>query len=159
MAVFMGLCALRIRSCKRNGHHMVSQRKIDANRRNWAKRGRLTEAGRQRLREAAYRHRPWEHATGPKTAEGMRRARMNALRSGRYTAEQRVWRRDAMRFITLSRLLRDALAGRAAVADPAALIAELLQLARRLIARAPTSGLCREPRTPDDHQGGCVATS
>ena len=34
---------------------------------------RLTPEGRRRLQEAAARNRPWEHSTGPTTAEGKAR--------------------------------------------------------------------------------------
>jgi len=37
------------------------------------------------LREAALRKRPWEHSTGPKTAEGKRRSAANAIRCGLHT--------------------------------------------------------------------------
>jgi len=36
----------------------------------WAKRRGFTAEGLQRLREAAMKNRPWEHSTGPRTAEG-----------------------------------------------------------------------------------------
>jgi len=37
----------------------------------------LTEVGRQRLREAALRHKPWTHSTGPRTAAGKARSAAN----------------------------------------------------------------------------------
>jgi hypothetical protein len=39
----------------------------------------LTPEGRHRLREAALANRPWEHATGPRTAEGKARSAANGL--------------------------------------------------------------------------------
>ena len=42
----------------------------------WA-RGPLSQAGRAKLRAAAYRNRPWEHSTGPTTPEGKRKAAAN----------------------------------------------------------------------------------
>jgi len=58
---------------------------------------------------------------------------MNAWKDGRYCAAMRAWRRDAMRFITLDLLLRDAVLGRRKVTDPVAVVNELASLARRLI--------------------------
>lgn len=69
---------------------MVSERQIRANRLNWAKRRGLTEAGRQRLRQAARRDRPWEHSTGPRTERGKARSRLNAETSGERSAAVRV---------------------------------------------------------------------
>lgn len=40
----------------------------------------LTPEGRQRLREAALKGRPWEHATGPRTAAGKAKSAANGLR-------------------------------------------------------------------------------
>jgi hypothetical protein len=54
-------------------------RRVAAGRRNRAKRRGLTPAGRERLRQAALRHRPWEYATGPRTAAGKARAARNGL--------------------------------------------------------------------------------
>lgn len=45
-------------------------KRIAAGKRNHALRKGLTDAGRQRLRETALRHKPWKHSTGPKTPEG-----------------------------------------------------------------------------------------
>lgn len=81
-----------LRGCKREnalGAIMASQRRIAANRRNWSKRRGLTESGRQRLREAAFRNQPWRRNTGPKTQAGKVRARMNARKSGRHDAIHR----------------------------------------------------------------------
>jgi hypothetical protein len=52
-------------------------RRVEAGRLNRMKRGPLTEAGRERLRESALRHRPWQHATGPRTAQGKAQAAKN----------------------------------------------------------------------------------
>lgn len=57
-----------------------SPRRVAAGRANRAKRGPLTAWGRQRLREAALRNRPWLFSTGPKTAEGKSRAAANGKR-------------------------------------------------------------------------------
>jgi hypothetical protein len=50
---------------------------ITAGRLNRMKRGCLTPEGRQRLREAALRNRPWDHATGPRTPAGKAQAAKN----------------------------------------------------------------------------------
>ena len=52
-------------------------RRVAAGRLNRKKRGPLTEQGRQRLREAALRDRPWERGTGPRTPEGKARSALN----------------------------------------------------------------------------------
>ena len=52
-------------------------RRVAAGRLNRRKRGPLTPEGRERLRQAALANRPWEHATGPRTAEGKARAAAN----------------------------------------------------------------------------------
>jgi hypothetical protein len=52
-------------------------RRVEAGKRNRALRKGLTEAGRQRLREAALRHQAWKHSTGPRTPEGKARAAAN----------------------------------------------------------------------------------
>lgn len=80
---------------------MTSQRKIEANRRNWAKRGPLTEAGRERLRQAALRSRPWLASSGPQTQAGRSRSALNALTHGRESAQRRAFRRLAMEFLRL----------------------------------------------------------
>jgi hypothetical protein len=54
-----------------------SPRRVVAGRRNRAKRGPLTAAGRERLREAALRNRPWRHSTGPRTPEGKQKVALN----------------------------------------------------------------------------------
>lgn len=59
-------------------------RRVAAGRANRQKRGPLTEEGRVRLSQAARRHRPWEHATGPKTPAG----RAQAARNGRCRCQE-----------------------------------------------------------------------
>jgi hypothetical protein len=61
---------------------MTSRRQIEANRRNWSLRRGLTPEGRERLRAAAFRLRPWEHSTGLRTDAGRRRSRENAVYFG-----------------------------------------------------------------------------
>lgn len=56
---------------------MVSQKQIEANRRNrklW--RGHTPE-GLRRISESTKKRRPWQHSTGPKTAAGKARAAQN----------------------------------------------------------------------------------
>ena len=53
-----------------------------AGRENQKKSKGLTEFGRQALREAAYRTRPWERSTGPRTVEGKARSSRNAVATG-----------------------------------------------------------------------------
>jgi hypothetical protein len=55
-------------------------RRVAAGRRNRALRGPLSEAARQQLRAAALRDRPWEQATGPRTAAGRAQAARNGKR-------------------------------------------------------------------------------
>src|SRR4051812_39756652 len=52
-------------------------RRVEAGRRNRALRRGLTDAGRERLRQAALANRPWEASTGPRTPEGKARAAAN----------------------------------------------------------------------------------
>ncbi len=112
---------------------MATKRQVEANRRNWAKRGPLTPAGRERLRRAALRNRPWERSTGPVTDEGKARSALNSLRHGRETTECRSWRRDALRFIRLDLAIRNAILGKAKPRkSPDALLRELVRLADRL---------------------------
>ena len=54
-----------------------SPRRVTAGKRNRLKRGPLTPEGRQRLRKAALRNRPWEHSTGPRTTVGKARSARN----------------------------------------------------------------------------------
>jgi hypothetical protein len=58
-------------------------KRVAAGRMNWAKRGPLTEAERERLRQAALRHRPWEHSTGPRTPAGRAQSALNGKRRQR----------------------------------------------------------------------------
>ena len=56
---------------------LPNPKRVAAGRRNRLKRRGLTEAGRQRLRDAALRNRPWQYSTGPRTAAGKARAALN----------------------------------------------------------------------------------
>src|SRR3954462_7223030 len=57
--------------------HVPSPKRVAAGKRNRALRKGLTEEGRQRLREAALLHKPWTHATGPRTPAGKARSAAN----------------------------------------------------------------------------------
>jgi hypothetical protein len=57
-------------------------RRVAAGRAN-RRRGPLTEAGRERLRAAALRDKPWLRATGPRTARGKAQAARNGKRRQR----------------------------------------------------------------------------
>ena len=52
-------------------------RRVAAGKLNREKRKGLTADGRERLRQAALRGKPWEHATGPRTTEGKAKAARN----------------------------------------------------------------------------------
>ena len=65
-------------------------RRQAAGKRNQALRRRLSEAGRDRLREAALSHHPWELSTGPRTVAGKAIAAVNGKRrqKGRYSVRE-----------------------------------------------------------------------
>jgi hypothetical protein len=52
-------------------------KRVAAGRLNRTKRKGLTPEGRERLRRAAQANKPWQHATGPRTAEGKAKAAAN----------------------------------------------------------------------------------
>ena len=52
-------------------------RRVAAGRRNRLRRGALTTEGRERLRQAALKHRPWRYSTGPRTEAGKARSAAN----------------------------------------------------------------------------------
>jgi hypothetical protein len=54
---------------------------------NSARTYRLSPRGLRSLRAAARRVRPWEHSTGPRSAIGKRRSKMNAYKHGLRSAE------------------------------------------------------------------------
>lgn len=54
--------------------------RVAAGKLNRAKRKGLTTAGREQLRRAALRHRPWLRSTGPTTAAGKAQAVVNGKR-------------------------------------------------------------------------------
>ena len=55
----------------------ASLRRIAAGKLTRSRRGPLSEEGRERLRQAAFRHQPWTQATGPKTPAGKAQAARN----------------------------------------------------------------------------------
>jgi hypothetical protein len=63
-------------------------RRVAAGRANRQLSGPLTDAGRERLREAALQNKPWLHSTGPRTPGGRARAARNGKR--RQTGPQSV---------------------------------------------------------------------
>jgi hypothetical protein len=77
-------------------------RRVAAGRLNRQKRGPLTPAGRERLRQTALRFRPWRFSTGPKTAAGKLAAARNGKKSQRHAvsvSEQRALRKDVERML------------------------------------------------------------
>lgn len=72
-------------------HSRPNPKRVAAGRRNRKLRGPLTAEGREKLREAAVRNRPWERSTGPKTPEGKARSAANGRkRRGGKASGQRV---------------------------------------------------------------------
>jgi hypothetical protein len=58
-------------------------KRVAAGRLNWIRRGPLTDVGREKLRQAALRNRPWEHSTGPRTPAGKAQSVLNGKRRQR----------------------------------------------------------------------------
>jgi len=73
--------------------HELKPKRLTTGRLTQLKPYRLTPEGRQRLRESTLRHKPWKHATGPKTPEGKARAAQN----GRYRQHGELSRRQLER--------------------------------------------------------------
>ena len=65
--------------------------RVRAGRLNRLKRQGLTPAGRERLRQAALRNRPWRFATGPRTPEGKARVAANAKAGQQGPKSVRAW--------------------------------------------------------------------
>ena len=70
-----------------------------------SRRYRLTPAGLRSLREAVHRVRPWEASTGPRTAQGKERSRMNAWRHGERSLAASEQRREATELMRVIRRL------------------------------------------------------
>lgn len=70
-----------------------------AGRLNRQKRRGLTEAGREKLRQSALKHRPWQHSTGPRTDRGKRHSADNGRyrqRGGRSIRQMKAELRDGV---------------------------------------------------------------
>ena len=83
-----------------------SPRRVAAGWANRARRGPLSAAGRERLRAAIWRHRPWEQATGPRTATGKAQAVRNGKRRQRGPKSVREMRAELAAVRALIRALR-----------------------------------------------------
>ena len=59
-------------------------KRVAAGRRNRQRRGLLTDAARERLRQAALKNQPWKQSTGPRTAAGKRISGRNWTRSNSF---------------------------------------------------------------------------
>ena len=84
----------------RNLYASPNPKRVEAGRRNRLKRQGFTPEGRERLRRAALAHRPWEHATGPRTAAGKARSAANGKVRQKGPTSVRE-RRSALRAIRL----------------------------------------------------------
>ena len=92
-----------------------SPRRVTAGRLNRQRRLGLTAAGRERLRQAALAHRPWERSTGPRTPAGKARSSQNA--KFRQAGESSV--REVRRLLAgLTGLIRDMRKCRERADDP-----------------------------------------
>lgn len=82
--------------------------RVAAGRRNRQLRGPITAAGREKLRQAALKNKPWEHATGPRTCLGKTRSAANGQQQKRSEHSRRALRamaQDAQEIVAqLSRL-------------------------------------------------------
>ncbi len=85
--------------------------RVAAGRRNSALRGPLTDEGRERLREAALRNRPWERSTGPRTPEGKAKAALNGKARQIGPLSVRELRAELSRVKDLAMRMREARAG------------------------------------------------
>jgi hypothetical protein len=74
-------------------HGIPNPRRVAAGRLNRAKCRGITDAGRQRLRDAAFRNSPWLRSTGPRTAAGKARVAAN----GKAKQVDEVSRREVQR--------------------------------------------------------------
>ena len=85
-------------------HSPANPRRVEAGRLNRRKRGPLTPAGRERLRQAIHRVQPWREATGPRTPAGKQRAAQNGKRRQLGTLSTRQVRAELAQ---ISHLLQD----------------------------------------------------
>jgi hypothetical protein len=75
---------------------------------NRQKRGEITPAGREKLRQTALRNRPWMLSTGPKTAHGRAAVARNGKARQQGATSVREARREARAVRDLIRDLREA---------------------------------------------------
>lgn len=78
-------------------------KRVAAGRRNRKMRGPLTPEGRERLRQAALRNKPWLHSTGPTTPEGKARSAANGRK--RQVGEKSI--REIRAEVRMDRLLTE----------------------------------------------------
>jgi len=93
-------------------------RRVAAGRANRRRRGPLTETGRERLRAAALRDKPWLHATGPRTARGKAQAARNGKRRQRGPRSVREVRADLGEVRSLIRAMGELRRSLESVAGP-----------------------------------------
>jgi hypothetical protein len=89
---------------------------VAAGRQNQVKHKGLTPAGRERLRQAVLRSRPWRFSTGPRTAAGKARSAQNGRARQRGPASVRQLRAE---LADVRALLGELRAGRRAAGLPA----------------------------------------
>lgn len=90
-----------------------SPARVAAGKRNRLRRGPLSPAGRQRLRDAALRNRPWEFSTGPRTVAGKAAAANNGREHQKGTTsvrQQRAAMAEAIAIVSKLKKLRKELA-------------------------------------------------
>jgi hypothetical protein len=88
--------------------HTPNPRRVAAGRLNRAQRGSLTDAGRERLRQAALLNRPWQHSTGPRTPAGRAQSVLNGKRRQRGPQSIREIRAELKEVRELVRQMRQA---------------------------------------------------
>jgi hypothetical protein len=81
-------------------------KRVEAGRLNRMKRGALTPKGKQALREAALRNKPWKYSTGPRTRAGKAVARKNGKKRQLDTLSVREIRAVVADAVAFSRRLR-----------------------------------------------------
>src|SRR4051812_39065693 len=93
--------------------NLKSAARVAAGKRNRRLRGALSPAGRQRLRDAVLRDRPWEHSTGPRTAAGKAAVANNGRKTQKGTTsvrQQRAAMAEVKAVVSQLRWLRKELA-------------------------------------------------
>src|SRR4051794_12001800 len=91
-----------------------SPRRVAAGKLNRRKRGPLTAAGLERLRQAALANRPWEHSTGPRTPGG----KAATARTGKARQRGNCSEREILRSLAeVTGLVGDLVAGRRLAAE------------------------------------------